>query len=495
MRMHALRLSALLVSAAFAQQALASGYHFGTQSVSAQGTANASGAAAEDASTIFYNPAGLTLVKGTTISGVLDIVVPHTEFKDGGSHTSGVINTANGQTVIPGRATGGSNGGDFVKTTAVPHAYFSHQLNDTTTVGLGVFVPFGSMTEYNDDWVGRYNIIKTELKTVAINPSFAFKASEMVSVGGGITAQYIHGKLIKGADFGSGAVGLLLQQGAINAATANALLNTAGVAGNPNYSGKVDIKGDDWAFGWNLGVMFNIDPGTRIGVAYRSKIKHELQGDATWTVPQTFAAAGSPFGPAGAIVQSSLNARYSNSAATLNVDTPESLSISAFKQINSKIALMADVTRTRHSRFEELRVDFANGLADSNTPERWDDTTKVSVGGSYQLNDAIKLRGGLSYDQSPVDDSNRTPSIPDNNRKWFSLGANWALNKDSSFDFAYSFVQVGKPKVNIFDNGGQTTAGGSATCNQAGNTSSCATLIGEYKVYSHILGLQYNQRF
>ncbi|GAB3250939.1 OmpP1/FadL family transporter [Chitinimonas naiadis] len=488
-------MSALLVGAVFAQQAYASGYHFGTQSVSAQGTANASGAAAEDASTIFYNPAGLTNVKGTTFSGVIDLVLPHGKFTDQGSHTVGVQSPATGQTVIPGRATGGSDGGDFVEPTVVPHAYFSHQLNDRATVGFGVFVPFGSKTEYNEDWVGRYNIIKTELKTVALNPSFAFKASDMVSVGGGITAQYIEGKLIKGADFGTGGVGLLLQSGAISAATANALLNVVGVAGNPKYSGQVNIKGDDWGFGWNLGVMLNIDPGTRIGMAYRSKIKHELQGDAVWTVPQSFSAAGTPFGAAGAIVQAGLNARYSNSAATLKVDTPESLSISGFKQVNEKLALMADITRTRHSRFEELRVDFANGLADSNTPEKWTDTTKVSFGGAYQLNDTIKLRGGLAYDESPVDDSNRTASIPDSNRKWISLGANWAVSKESSFDFAYSFVQVGKPKVNAFDNGGQLAANGAPVCNQTNNTSSCATLVGEYKVYSHILGVQYNHRF
>ncbi|QDQ28548.1 transporter [Chitinimonas arctica] len=492
MTMHALRVTALLVGAAFAQQALASGYHFGTQSVSAQGTANASGAAVEDASTLFYNPAGLTSLPGTNLSGVLDLVVPHGEYTDTGSHTSGVIHPGTGVALVPGARTKGNDGGTFVKATAVPHAFFSHQLNDKATVGFGVFVPFGSKTKYDDNWVGRYNVIETELKTIALNPSFAFKISDKVSIGGGLTAQFIEGKLVKAADFGSGAVGSVLQSGQITGAQASAMLTAVG--GNPAYSGDVHIKGDDWGFGWNLGVMFNIDPTARIGFAYRSKIKHELSGEADWTVPQTF--AGSPvFGPAGAVVQAGLNGRYVDSAATLKVDTPESFSLSGFKQVNDKLALMADITRTRHSRFKELRVDFASSLPDSVTPENWDDTTKVSFGGSYQLNDKMKLRAGVAYDESPVDDANRTPSIPDGDRKWFSLGMNYGLTKHSSVDVAYSFVQVGKPNINNFDNGGVKTAGGAATCNQALNTSSCATIVGQYKVYSHIIGLQYNTRF
>lgn len=489
MKMNALRVTALLVGAAFAQQAFASGYHFGTQSVSAQGTANASGAAAEDASTIFYNPAGLSYVAGTTFSGVLDIVAPHGEFSNNGSHTAGVISPATGATLLPGAATSGNDGGTFVKPTAVPHTYMSHQISDRTTLGFGVFVPFGSHTKYDENWVGRYNVIETELKTIALNPSFAFKVNDNVSVGAGLTAQYIEGKLAKAADFGSGAVGLMLSNGLVTAPIASAILSGAG--GNPAFSGGVKIKGDDWGFGWNVGVMFKLDPTARVGLAYRSKIKHELTGDAQWTVPQTFATSAS-FGP---LIQASLNNRYANSAVTLPVDTPESFSVSGFKQVDDKLALMADVTRTRHSRFEELRIDFAGSLADSNTPERWKDTTKVSVGGTYKLNEQVKLRGGVAYDQSPVEDANRTPSIPDGNRKWLSLGFNWMLAKDSSFDFAYSFVQVGSHPINNFDNGGIKTATGVATCNASLNTSSCATIIGNYKVYSHILGAQYNRSF
>lgn len=493
MRMHALRVTALLVGAAFAQQAFASGYHFGTQSVSAQGTANASGAAAEDASTVFYNPAGLSNLKGTTASGVLNIVIPSGDYTDKGSYTA----------AGPSFKTGGNNGGEFVKTTAVPHAYFSHQLNDQLTLGFGAFVPFGSKTQYDENWAGRYNIIKTELKTIALNPSFSFKLNDVVSLGGGLTAQFIEGKLVKGADFGTAiAQGVLTSASfaSLPAATQAALRpQLLAMIGNPNYSGQVNIKGDDWGFGWNLGVMFNFDEGTRVGLAYRSKIRHELSGNADWTLSNGFASNTSliALGQA-ALINPGLQARgYVDGPANLGVDTPESLSLSGFKQINDRLALMADVTRTRHSRFEALTVNFTTGLPPSNTPEKWEDTTKVSVGGSYQLNDALKLRAGLAFDESPVEDANRTPSIPDSNRKWLSLGANWAMSKDSSVDLAYSFVKVGKPAVNNYDNGGlaPTVAQPRGACDSTRNTSSCATLVGEYDVYSHIVGVQFNQRF
>ncbi|GAB3257726.1 OmpP1/FadL family transporter [Chitinimonas naiadis] len=479
--------------------ALASGYHFGSQSASAQGTANASAAQASDPSVLFYNPAGMTRLEGTQASGVLDIVIPSTKFEDRGSVTSW------------GRPTGGGNGGDFVDVTAVPHAYLSHRLNDRLTAGFGVFVPFGSKTKYDEDWVGRYNIIGTELKTIALNPSVAFKVTDRLSLGAGISAQYMDGKLAKGADFGSGAMNSLVEsqvkanaipgvpESIIRAAVVNQLngiIKT--VSGNPTYSGKVDIKGDDWGFGYNLGLLFDIDDRTRIGVAYRSKIKHTLEGEAKWDVQRPAdnlaALLNGALPGVGNLVRANLLAAYTDSPAKLKVTTPESLSISAFKQFE-RVALMADITRTRHSRFEELRVDFANNLPDSLTIENWEDTTRYSIGAEYQWSDKLKLRGGLAIDESPVDSGNRTPSIPDNKRHWLSGGLNWMFDKSSSLDLALSYIYLPKSQIDMYDNGGKTNAAGSQVCDSTRNTSSCATLRGRYDVSSWLLGMQYNHRF
>nr|WP_316642147.1 OmpP1/FadL family transporter [uncultured Roseateles sp.] len=492
-------LGAALLGGLCAPAAMASGYHFGSQSASAQGTANANSAEAADASVLFYNPAGMTQLKGTQASGVLNLVLPSGRFQDQGSVT------------LFGLPTGGGNGGKFVHNAAVPHAYLTHQLSDRMSLGFAMFVPFGSKSEYESDWSGRYNTIGTELKTIALNPSIAFKLNDRLSLGAGMTAQMIDGKLAKAADFGSGALNLLVEsQVAANAqpgvpvdVVRAAVINKLGglikqVSGNPLYSGRVDIDGKDWGLGFNLGLMYHHDEDTRFGVAYRSRIKHQLTGDARWQV-QTPAAnlaalLNGALPGAGTQVQQRLVGLYTDSGTRLRVDTPESLSFSVFKQ-QQKLAVMADVTLTRHSRFSELRIDFDNALPDSVTPQKWINTVRAAFGLSYQWSDSLKLRGGLAFDQSPVSQANRTPSIPDGDRSWISTGLNWKLDAKSSVDLALSYIHVARGQVDSFDNGGLTNAVGSQVCNAAGNTSSCATLRGRYELSSTLLGIQYNRSF
>ena len=492
-------LFASLLASVCASSALASGYHFGSQSAAAQGTANANAAEASDASVLFYNPAGMARLKGINVSGVLNVVIPNGEFTDQGSST---------QFNLP---TGGGNGGKYVKPTAVPHAYLTYQLNKDLTAGFAMFVPFGSKTEYESDWTGRYNSIGTELKTIALNPSIAYKLNDKLSLGAGITAQFMEGKLSKGADFGSGAMALLIEsQVAANAqpgvpieVVRAAVINKLSglikqVSGNPLYSGGVKVEGNDWGFGFNLGLMYHYDENTRFGLAYRSSIKHRLEGDSRWNVQtpagNLAALLNGALPGAGTQVETRLLAAYTDSDASLKVDTPESLSFSFFKQEN-KLAVMGDLTLTRHSRFKELRIDFDNQLPDSLTPESWINTFRASFGVNYQLSDTFKLRGGMAFDQSPVSQRTRTPSLPDNDRAWLSTGLNWKLDNKSSMDFALSYVHVKDSQVNSFDNGAQSNVIGSAICNPGGNTSSCATVRGRYQLSSALLGIQYNREF
>ncbi|MEJ6007803.1 outer membrane protein transport protein [Paucibacter sp. AS339] len=491
MRFHLSSLSLALLGGLCAGNALASGYHFGSQSAASQGTANANAAEAADASLLFYNPAGMSRLSGTQASGVLNVVVPSGSYEDQGSITA--LRTP----------TGGGNGGKFVKPTIVPHGYLTHQLSNQLSVGMAMFVPFGSKSEYDKDWAGRYNTIGTELKSVALNPSLSFKVNPTLSLGAGVTAQYIQGDLSKAADFGSGVIGLIVPglppslQGPLTAALVPKL------AANPNSSGRVDVSGKDWGYGFNLGLMLNYDENTRFGIAYRSKISHTLKGDAEWQVKDQAAYIGQVLGAIPALAASgtdkkvvaALLAKYQNGGASLDVVTPESLSFSVFKQMDSRLAVMADATLTRHSRFQELRIDFEQPLLpDSNTPQRWVKTVRASFGVNYQLNDAIKLRGGLAFDQSPVSDANRTPSIPDGDRKWISAGLNWKLDKQSSVDLAMSYIDVATGAVNNFDNGGVTKAG-VPSCDSNLNTSSCATIKGNYKLSSGLIGVQYNRQF
>ncbi|MDC7691087.1 OmpP1/FadL family transporter [Vogesella indigofera] len=446
--------------------AMASGYHFGTQSVSAQSTANASAAEAANASTIFYNAAGMTKLEGTNFSGALSLVAPSVEYSNAqATYPTASISPLNAN--VKGQ-TGGKITEDLI---AVPQMYLTHQLNNKVTVGLGIYVPFASSTEYQRDSVLRYNLNATELTTMDINPTVAFKLSEQHSVAVGVLAQHAEAKLRQYANFG-----YLLARGA--GATGAALLNSNGTA-----DGYADVEGDDWGFGYNLAWLWDVNDSTRLGVNYRSKIEHTLTGTAKWNKDLAGAAGAAALNAAG----------YKDSeSAKVDITTPEALSVHGMHKLNSKTNLFADVTWTKHSRFDKALLVYGNAkTGQGNTTyltPAWKDTYKVSLGGSYQYTEPLQLRAGIAYDKSPVpNDDRRLATIPDNDRIWLSFGGKYDLNKQSSIDFAYSYIKIKDAKANV---NGTCVAQGQTTC-----VSSQTKGTVNYKASAQILGVQYNHRF
>ena len=463
----------------------AAGYRFGTQSAAAEGTANANGAQAADASTLFANPAGITRLSGWNFSGVIDYVDPKTRFTDQGSTIS-----------LPGtglqpRPTG--TVGDsfaFAKAAVVPHAYAAYRASDTLAYGVGFFVPWGTKIEYRPDWGGRYNLQKVELKSFSLNPNVAWKATPELSVAAGVNLQYMEGKLRRAVPYASAyAKGLLgaAQQAAAGGAPGLALQlqqQAAQVFGNASYDGSIAVEGKDWGLGFNLSALWEPMAGTRVGLAYRSSVSHKLKGTADWTQPTNLPAevlaaiTGKPYNGTSAL-------DHNDSDASLAVRTPESLSVHGFQQVTPTIAVMADFTWTRDSRLKQLRIDFASTTADSITPEHWKDSTKVSVGAQWQALPALLLRAGYSRDLSPVPSSTRSPALPDAHRTWAALGANWALTDSSSIDFSYGRVKLKDAAMNATDD-----AEGETPCN-----CSYATARGNYTTKATIFGVQFNVKF
>ncbi|HFC7379850.1 TPA: OmpP1/FadL family transporter [Neisseria meningitidis] len=255
----ALKKTVLLLGTAFAAaSAQASGYHFGTQSVNAQSTANAAAAEAADASTIFYNPAGLTKLDSSQISVNANIVFPSIRYE------------ADSATDFTGIPVQGSKSGKITKTTVAPHIYGAYKVNDNLTVGLGVYVPFGSATEYEKDSVLRHNINKLGLTSIAVEPVAAWKLNERHSFGAGIIAQHTSAELRKYADWGIPKKAQMLQATPSNPTAAAQI----------KADGHADVKGSDWGFGYQLAWMWDINDRARVGVNYRSKVSHTLKGDA-----------------------------------------------------------------------------------------------------------------------------------------------------------------------------------------------------------------------
>ncbi|WP_413439296.1 OmpP1/FadL family transporter [Sulfuriferula sp. GW1] len=395
-----------------ANLAAASGFALIEESASGLGNAFAGGAAsAEDASTLFFNPAGMTRLSGQQMSLVLHAIKPSIEFS----------NTAS--TSAPGRSLG-NTGGDAGYWAAVPNFYYVAELSPQLRAGVGISSPFGLKTEYDPGWMGRFQAIKSELQTVNINPSLAYKINDKLSLGAGLDAQYIKAELTNAVNLG--------------------------VA-----EGLAQVKGDDWSVGYNLGVLYELDPATRFGLAYRSDVRHKLEGDVTFS-------GGVP---------------APNGTISAEITLPETVSLSGFRQINPQWAVMCDVTWTRWSRFKELSIVRDNGqLVAPTTPENWDDTLRYSVGANYQATDKLKLRGGIAYDQSPVSDSYRTARIPDANRTWLSVGASYKLSSAASVDAGYTHIFVNSSSINM------------------GNAST-GKLVGTYDNSVDILSVQYNHRF
>lgn len=362
----------------------AAGFALIEQSASGMGSAYAGASAiAEDASTIFFNPAGMTYIKGTQAVGALHLIKPNAEFNNQGSIKAQGFPPAGGE---------GGNAGDLA---FVPNFYFTTDINETVKFGVGVNSPFGLKTEYGDKWIGRFQADKSDLKTININPSLAFKVNDQLSLGFGISAMWAEATLTR----------------QINRVVA------------PESS--IKIKGDDWGFGYNLGAMYQATADTRVGVSYRSKVSQHLDGKAKFGAAL---AAG-------------------NTDVTADTTLPESVSFSAFSRLNDQWDFLGDVSWTRWSQFKELRILRNNNTTLAVTPENWDNTMRYSVGANYHYSDTIKLRAGLAYDEEAISNEFRTARIPGNNRKWLSLGAGWQYSPTTQFDIGYSHLFISDTKI------------------------------------------------
>jgi len=474
----------LMVAAALSAAAMnanASGYRFGSQSVSGQGTADSNTAEAADASTIFANPAGLSRLEGTQFSGGITAVVPHSTYDDQGSKRFGNV----------GSTGGAAHQDDYAPSVvAAPSLYVSHKLNDQWAVGFGTFVPYGAKLDYDNNWAGRYALTSIDLKSVTLNPSVSFKLNEQHSFGFGIDAEFMKAKLGQGVDV-PGSI-MFLTANAANPAIAarRAALLQAIVAagGNPAAlaaakDGHATMDGKDWGVGFNLGYMFNLSKDTRFGLAYRSSIHHKLKGDAVWDFSTVTTDP-----KVNAVLQAS--SRKSNSPALVDIKTPETLSANVFSQIDDKLALMADLTWSRHSRMEDLHIQFVGtGEGDEVIRQQWKNTMRASLGMNYKLNDSWLLRAGVAIDESPVDKASlRHPALPDSDRKQLSFGANWKVSANSSIDLAYSYLK--------FDDASSTYNNQCSTLAAAGTcTGNGETTIGTWRTHLSLVGVSYNYKF
>lgn len=374
MKKMTLRTVPALLLIAFSGAASAAAFQLWEQNAGGLGTAYAGSAAvADNASTIFFNPAGMAELKGFQFSAGVTAVGPSYQFNNGGSTGSG------------------GNGGDAGGWAAVPNAYFSAQLAPNWFVGLGISAPFGLATKYEDNnWIGRYQSLKSEVKTVNYNPSLAYRVNDKLALGVGLNYQTIDAEL------------------------------TAAVPGPNAYS---RLKGDDAAWGWNAGALFTLSPAMRVGVSYRSAINYTLEGNATTALSSTPVRA--------------------------DIKLPDTLILSVWQQVTDRWEAMGDLSYTRWNSLKTLNVYNRNSGALVSTENfNYDNAWRFAWGAAYKANDALKLKFGFAYDRTPVSDGDRSARVPDNDRFWFSLGGQWDAGSFGKLDVGYAYLYVKDPKIN-----------------------------------------------
>lgn len=456
-----------------ASQVQASGFALIEQNVSGLGNAYAGAAAATaDASTVYYNPAGMSaLPAGTQMVVGAALIQPSFKFSDGGSSQSGLFTPLGG--VVAGvTAPLGGDGGNAGSNAFVPNFYLVTDLVKDVKFGLGVSAPFGLKTEYNPDWIGRFQAIKSDIKTTNINPSLSFDLGGGSSMGFGLNYQRIDAELTNNVNVAAAALGTLLPFVGAPITLGQALTGAGGIP-----EATVSVKGSDSAWGYNLGGLFQLSPDTKLALAYRSEITYNISGTVTFSnVNLTTVSAVPTVGPA---VAAGLGANLANSNINLNITMPESGSAALQHRLGDRWTVMGDATFTAWSRIKELRVVRDNGTTLSTTPENFKDTWRLGVGATYRHSDALSLKMGVALDQTPVNNTDRTARLPDQDRRWLAFGGQYRWSQNGALDVGFAHLFMKDAIIN--QNGGNAVLNGQ--------------LVGSYKSNVNIFGAQLTYRF
>jgi long-chain fatty acid transport protein len=380
-RRHRLASAVGLALAAAASPAVSGGFQILEQSASTLGVAHAgTAAAANDASTVFWNPAGQMLLDGRQASLSLSAIFPSTRFSDSGGSTYAAL----------------GDGGQGGERAWVPAMFAALPIAPNLSAGLAINAPMGLATEWSTSWAGQFHAVRSSIETLNVNPTLAWRVSDALSLGAGVSYQKLD------ATFSNR---VLVPLGASTVAT-----------------GTGTIEGLDWGWGWNVGAIWSPAASTRIAATYRSTIRYTIDGT---------------------LALSDLPVAVPSRAVTADVKLPDTFSIAVSHRIDPSLRVLADWSYTGWSSIEDLRiVDKASGAPVTSTRLGFSNAWRVGVGGEYAASEKWLLRAGVAYDTTPVQDAYRTPRLPDSDRTWLAFGARWAPSRNAPwwFDVGYAHL-------------------------------------------------------
>ncbi|WP_429020408.1 outer membrane protein transport protein [Aeromonas allosaccharophila] len=289
----------------------------------------------------------------------------------------------------------------------VPASYFIQPLNEQWAWGIGLFSNYGLSTEYPKTYNAGIQAGDTELVTFNINPNIAYRINEHFSIGAGINAVYGAAELNRYA-------GMLAP--ALSAQT------TIPHSADTNIA---HLKGDTWGFGWNVGTLYEVNENHRFALTYRSQVDMSFDGDFK-----------------------GLTSRYQTVDGNLKLDLPAQAEFAGYHRLNQQFAVHYSVNWTDWSAFQELKATSTSGATLLQKDEKFKDSTRYSIGGTWYINPAWEARLGFAYDNSPIEPEYRSLSIPDSDRVWYSAGATYHINTDMSVDFGMAYLDGKEVDVN-----------------------------------------------
>jgi long-chain fatty acid transport protein len=370
----------LLVAAGSSAQVWGAGFALNEQNASELGRAMAGRASsAANAATVFGNPAGMARLQRAEISGGVAYIQATSDI----DHVSGSLP--------------GTNEGDMVPETFIPFGYYVHPLDERWHIGIGLYSPYGLVTDYEDGFQGRYLGTKSELKMITVQPTVSYRFNPQWSAGIGVTYNDVRGELSR------------------------AVANPFSPGSN---DGLARVKGDDDGWGYNVGVLFELSERTRFGLTYHSEVDFTLDGHTRLT---NIPLLG--------------NANY---AASLDLTLPDTYDLSATHEFGNGWTLHAGVVRTGWSSFDKLEIINSGAPAALTTvveQEGWHDTWSYALGAAYRLNPQWQLQAGVALDESPIPNEHRSVRVPSDDRTIYALGATWSPNRQLSVDFAYAYLR------------------------------------------------------
>ncbi len=379
--------------------AMAAGFQSTTHSAAGVGRANAGEAViADSAAVLGRNPAAMTRFDEPTLSVGLNMVMPDTH----------VTNISLGVVPVEDQK-------DVTSNTPAPNIYYIHPVNDRLAFGVAAFSNFATGTEFSDDFNNTVGGVPTpdggfvpipggvvggttKVTTVNLNASVAYKVIDQLSLGLGVNAIYGEGEFARPVNVPNGTGGT----------------TDVGLA----------FKGDNWAFAWDLGAMYEINENHRFGLSYRSGVDFTAKGDGTF-----------------------MGQSFNETKLAL----PSISEFSGFHQVSNAWAVHYSIQWTGWSAFD--KVEFGDV---TENVYGWEDSLRYAVGTTWTISDSWTARAGLAFDETPVPEENRTMSIPDSNRIWYSIGATWNITKKDGLDFGFTYLQG--EKLDAVELGGLVTS-------------------------------------